>query len=168
MWNKNTPYEESIRVPMAIRGPAIPYGLIAKGFALNIDLTPTILELAGADIPATVEGRSLSPLWKASKFETPSNWRHRFLVEHFSPTASGVNQINKDPYFLEYATIRDERSMFTMYDYGDRESYSMDTDPYQLNNTVADWSADQAITAAALLNEMRQCAGSICRSVENR
>jgi len=168
MWNKNTPYEESIRVPMAIRGPAIPYGLIAKGFALNIDLAPTILELAGADIPATVDGRSLSPLWKAPKFETPSNWRHRFLVEHFSPTASGVNQINKDPYFLEYASIRDEKSMFTIYDYGDWESYSMDTDPYQLNNTVADWSADQAITAAALLNEMRQCAGSICRSVENR
>jgi hypothetical protein len=58
--------------------------------------------------------------------------------------------------------------MFTVYDYGDQETYSMETDPYQLNNSVAGWSADQTNAALALLNEMKQCAGSLCRSVENR
>ena len=56
-------YEESIRMPLLVRYPkAVKAGTVRDEFALNIDLAPTLLELAGVAVPATMQGRSLVPL----------------------------------------------------------------------------------------------------------
>src|SRR5215208_1996694 len=68
---KGPPYEESIRVPLAVRGPGIPTGRTTDQIALNIDLAPTFADLSGAMAPSFVEGRSLKPTFAK---DAPS-WR---------------------------------------------------------------------------------------------
>src|SRR4030095_5638061 len=56
---KDQIYEESIRVPLIVRGPGIPAGTTQDHYALNIDFAPTFAELGGAMPADIVDGRSL-------------------------------------------------------------------------------------------------------------
>src|SRR5215216_5775766 len=56
---KWTPYEEDIRVPLIVRGPGVPEGETLPHMVLNNDLAPTFADLAGAEPPSFVDGRSL-------------------------------------------------------------------------------------------------------------
>ena len=53
------PYEESIRVPLMIRGPGFRGGKTVRDLAINADLAPTILEAAGAEAGRLLDGRPL-------------------------------------------------------------------------------------------------------------
>ena len=55
-------YEESIRVPLAMRGPGIPQGVNVNDLAINADLAPTIVEVANANPGLVMDGRSLIPV----------------------------------------------------------------------------------------------------------
>ena len=74
-------YEESIRVPIIIRGPGIAdtmRGVKLDNLALNIDIAPTILDIAGVPIPSEMDGMSLHPLLGGR--DVPS--RADFFMEH--------------------------------------------------------------------------------------
>ena len=74
-------HEESIRVPFIVFDPRANRknrGLTKAEFALNVDVAPTILELAKVKIPAKIQGRSLVPLLNGRKTE----WRKDFLYEY--------------------------------------------------------------------------------------
>ena len=84
---KNTPYEESIRVPLFVRGPGVPAGRIIEHVTGLIDLAPTFLGLAGASIPLSVDGMSLTPLLSSAP-PALSAWRSEILIEH--PGGAGL------------------------------------------------------------------------------
>ena len=65
---KQYPYEESIRIPFEIRGPGIPKNEVRKQPGANIDIAPTILDLAGIPNAAPVDGRTLMPLIKDERY----------------------------------------------------------------------------------------------------
>ncbi len=74
-------HEESIRVPLIVFDPRANRknrGLTNPEFALNVDVAPTILELAKVKIPPKIQGRSLVPLLKGRK----TKWRKDFLYEY--------------------------------------------------------------------------------------
>jgi len=74
-------HEESVRVPMIIHDPRLPKdlrGRTREEAALNIDIAPTILSLAGVPVPGVMQGRDLSPVVNG---ESPV-WRSDFLFEH--------------------------------------------------------------------------------------
>lgn len=77
--DKRLAYEESMRVPLLAAGPGIPKGKSLDQLVLNVDLAPTILEMAGAPIPDTVQGLSMKPLFAG----TQTQWRDSFLYEYF-------------------------------------------------------------------------------------
>ena len=79
MTSKVLPYESSVRVPMIVAGPGLEHG-VEDRIALNIDIAPTLLDLAGLDVPDSMHGRSLKPLLLADTLET-SVWRERFVYE---------------------------------------------------------------------------------------
>ena len=81
MTSKVLPYEESMRVPMAIAGPSTPTQVTDR-IALNIDLTATLYELAGLAVPAEIHGRSLLPIVSG---KVPVDWRTSFLYEAPTP-----------------------------------------------------------------------------------
>ncbi len=72
---KYLPQEPSSHVPMMIRGPGLPAGATSAELGANIDIAPTILDLAGsaaqAQAPAGfVDGRSLAPFAAAPAART--------------------------------------------------------------------------------------------------
>ena len=82
---KVAPYEEALRVPLfAIAGPGLNLrnGAVDSSWVLNIDLMPTILEVARVPAPLNLDGKSLLPLLKAP-CETPL--REEFLIEYHGP-----------------------------------------------------------------------------------
>ena len=74
-------YEESIRVPLIVHDPRLPAarrGQVRDEMALNIDIAPTLLSLAGVPVPARMQGTSLIPLLHDRRVD----WREDFLFEH--------------------------------------------------------------------------------------
>ena len=60
--DKRQLYEFDIRVPLLVRGPKIKPGSVTNYPALNIDIMPTIVHLAGDPAPENVDGLSLVPI----------------------------------------------------------------------------------------------------------
>lgn len=76
-------YEESIRIPMLICDPREHKPRAIEALTLNIDLAPTILDLAGVAIPKEMQGRSLVPFVQGRR---PNDWRRDFFYEHHTMT----------------------------------------------------------------------------------
>ena len=53
---KRRPYEESIRIPLLVRGPGVAAGSSTEKLVLNTDFLPTFTDLAGVQTPGYVEG----------------------------------------------------------------------------------------------------------------
>jgi arylsulfatase A-like enzyme len=81
---KECPYEEAIRVPMAVRYPrriATNAPVVSAAPVLNIDVPATVADLAGVAIPAPIDGESFAG-WLTGA--PPAAWRDDFLLEHWS------------------------------------------------------------------------------------
>jgi arylsulfatase A-like enzyme len=137
-------YEESIQVPLLMRGPGIPAGVSVDDLVINADLAPTIVEVAGANPGAVLDGRSLIP------------------IVNQPGIAQGRELLVEEPGFK---AIRTERYMYAEHSSGERELYDLDRDPFELDSRHAD--PDYALVRAQLaarLQELASCAGSSCFS----
>jgi arylsulfatase A-like enzyme len=80
MFDKRLMHEPSIRVPMMIRYPKrIEAGTVRNEMVLNVDIAPTLLDLAGVPAPKHMPGRSLMELANEDK---PA-WRKEWLYEYY-------------------------------------------------------------------------------------
>lgn len=121
-FRKAVPYEESIRIPMAIRYDPLTSGSGTIGdFALNVDIAPTLAEIVGIAAPG-VEGESLVPLIEG----TAAEWRTDFVIEHVS---FGPNKT-----VPPYCAVRNEGFLYAIYGTGEEELYDLAADPFQLQN----------------------------------
>ncbi len=128
--DKRAAYEESIRIPLAIRYPRmIRPGTSIRQIILNIDLCPTFLDLAGARIPDSVEGASFKALFTGGRQES---WRREFLYEYFLDA-----EAKKRP---PIQAVRTERWKYITYPGTDEtpELYDLEKDPLELRNLVND------------------------------
>lgn len=140
-------YEESTHVPFAIRyPPLIEAGSSTSRVVGNIDLAPTIYDLAGLSVPDTVDGTSLRPL-----FENPATpaWREQILLEGWPINVAYVG--NSPPYQAmhtgRYVYIETAGDLSELYD--------LESDPYQLHNVIDDPAYDEieAVLKQALVEE---------------
>jgi arylsulfatase A-like enzyme len=155
---KHTPYEEDINVPMFVRGPGVPEGVVRRDLASNTDLAPTFAGIAGTTVPDTVDGRSLLPLLGRNP---PERWRTALLVE--SKAGFGEEPPEDMP---AYAAVRTGDSTYVEYATGERELYDLSRDPYQLEDLVP--TADQTRISRLhdRLAELRSCIAEECREAE--
>jgi arylsulfatase A-like enzyme len=80
-YDKRLMYEPSIRVPFMIRyPPRVRSGTRSDRMALNLDLAPTMLDLAGVAIPAAMQGKSVMPL---AEGKAGVAWRSDWLYEYY-------------------------------------------------------------------------------------
>ncbi|MFT7678704.1 MAG: N-acetylglucosamine-6-sulfatase [Planctomycetota bacterium] len=87
-FGKRSAYDEAITVPLIVRYPegmgVDQAGSVQDALVLNLDIAPTLLDLAGVEIPASMRGHSLRPLLQAAN----ADWRKEFLIEYL-PSRAG-------------------------------------------------------------------------------
>jgi arylsulfatase A-like enzyme len=81
LFDKRFMYEESLRMPLLVRWPAVVRaGSRAEAMTLNVDFAPTFLEAAGVAVPETMQGRSLLPLLRG---DVPRDWRTAIYYRYY-------------------------------------------------------------------------------------
>uniref|UniRef100_A0AC35UES2 Sulfatase domain-containing protein n=1 Tax=Rhabditophanes sp. KR3021 TaxID=114890 RepID=A0AC35UES2_9BILA len=80
---KNMPFEFDIKVPFFIRGPGLEKNISINEIVSNIDIAPTIIDMAGLKIPKNMDGRSIMELVKLKQMNvsTTNKWRQTLLIE---------------------------------------------------------------------------------------
>ncbi len=143
---KGNPYEEAIRVPLFVVGPGVTPRQSVDDFALNIDLAPTLLDLAGLPVPSQVDGRSLVPFLRGQR---PASWRTDFLVEDLQGDLTG--------------TLRTPAWSYTEWGSGELELYDMKADPWQMDSLHRRAQPSVLDAFAKRLHALEACRGSTCR-----
>ncbi len=127
-FDKRFMYEESLRTPFVMRYPGVitPRTTITQ-FASNLDWAPTILSIAGAKVPADMQGQSLLPVLNSKGKNVP--WRNQVYYHYYEyPQPHHVS-----PHF----GIRTEKYKLICF-YGENktwELFDIQKDPHELNNT---------------------------------
>jgi arylsulfatase A-like enzyme len=147
---KELPYQESVRVPLIIRGPGFPRRARRHQLAANIDLAPTIVDLAHAGGRHRMDGTTLVRLAR-----NPRRKRHRDILFERSRFEGKA-----------YASVRTARYVFTRYAGHASELYDLRHDPYELKNR-ARAHAYAPVRKALLprLRALRDCKRRPCRAV---
>ncbi|MFM1944915.1 MAG: hypothetical protein RI897_3897 [Verrucomicrobiota bacterium] len=130
-YDKRDAFEESIRIPMLARGPGIQPGSVVSNMVLNIDIAPSILELAGANPSAEsarFDGRSFLPLLQGKTPTTP--WRDHILYEYHwewnFPATPTTLAIRTDRWkYIYYHGLWDLNGL-----------YDLQTDPHERHNLI--------------------------------
>jgi arylsulfatase A-like enzyme len=120
-YDKRLILETSMRMPFLIRYPrVIKPGTLSKDLCINVDLAPTLLELAGLKVPATMQGRSMVSLLKG---KSPTDWRQSQFYSYWgAPNHYG---------------IRTERYTYLKLASHPAELFDRETDPNQVHNVAA-------------------------------
>jgi arylsulfatase A-like enzyme len=137
-------YEESIRVPLLMRGPdvGVPRGARVDDLVINADLAPTIVDVADASPRLLMDGRSLIPVAQQPGLEQG----RELLIEQHNLIA-----------------IRTESHIYAEHSTGERELYDLVEDPFELQSLHEDLAyAPVQAQLAARLRELKGCAGPTC------
>jgi arylsulfatase A-like enzyme len=126
LYDKRLMYEPSVRVPMMVRYPGhVKPGTKLDEMVLNLDMAPTLLEIAGVSVPTEMQGKSMLPL---AEGKANVAWRKDWLYEYYEyPGFENVRPcrgVRTDRYKLIHFFI--EPQEFELYD--------LQTDPDEMNN----------------------------------
>jgi len=136
-YDKRFMYEESLRMPFLVRYPReVPAGAVMDAMALNVDFAPTFLDLAGVEIPSSMQGRSLRPLLNG---RIPDGWRTSMYYRYWE-------HMSRPHHVASHYGIRTHRYKLIYY-YGkalgmtdgaptppEWELFDLEQDPQELNN----------------------------------
>src|SRR5207248_6471023 len=137
--DKRSAYDESMRIPLLVRWPQL--GEKARGktvdqMALNLDLAPTLLDLAGVKIPETMQGRSWRPLLEGN---ASPNWRTAFFYEYFYERNYAIPTV--------LAVRTDKAKLIKNPGHDDwTELFDLAADPYETKNLARDSAGKDLLT----------------------
>ena len=143
-----TTYQESLRVPLLMRGAGIPPGRRVKTPVSLVDLAPTLLGLAGIEPPSGLDGKDFSSLWKGG---SPDFFTERYL---YGEASGGLQHEEHMPgVYPTFRSIRQGRFKLVESTQGtetEYELYDVQDDPGETND-LARLEEDRA---AALAREL--------------
>ncbi|NQT24829.1 sulfatase [candidate division KSB1 bacterium] len=114
--DKRHMYESSQRVPFLAWAPGlIQPGTLIQDMVQNIDVAPTVLELAGLTMPANMDGHSMLPLLQKKEVE----WRDAVFYEYYwewnFPHTPTVHGIRTDRYkYIHYHGVWDSDELYDL------------------------------------------------------
>lgn len=129
--DKRSAYDESLRIPLLVRAPMLgesARGKLVDKMALNLDLAPTLLDLAGVEVPKTMQGRSWKPLLVG---DAAADWRTGFFYEYFFERNFSIPTV---------LAVRTDTAKIIKYPGHDdwTELFDLTADPYETKNLAAD------------------------------
>lgn len=152
--DKRCAYEESMRIPLLACGPAlVDAGRTVDALVANIDVAPTLLDLAGLPVPESMDGRSFRKLLTGKS--EPTDWREELLYEYYwewtypqTPTTFAL----RGPRYklIQYHGVRDTD-----------ELYDLANDPRETENLIREPQHRQRVNAmrARLHRRLEQTGG---------
>ncbi len=129
LFDKRLMHEPSIRVPLLVRyPPLVAGGSECQEMVLNVDLAPTLLHLAGVEIPGHMHGRSVVPLLAGEQVA----WRDDWLYEYYE--FPGPHSVRP------HRGVRTRRYKLIHYyePPEELELYDLEQDPGEQHNLAAD------------------------------
>ena len=164
-YDKRFMYEPSLRIPMLMRYPRLGVaGKVEQRMALNIDIAPTILDLARIPVPEAMQGRSLVPLLEN---DLADDWRQSMFYAYYDNSWALKDlppEARTDPSFRYFTAhrvsphrgVRTERYKLIEYykEDGYWELFDLEADPNELKNLYPEPGHDQLKTE--LTQELRR------------
>lgn len=154
LFDKALLYEESVKEPLIIfdgRAPKSQQGRRESAMVSSADVAPTILSLAGLEIPGIMKGKALNGILNGS--QDMSQWRDAVLMENLflqelhtaiikkNPDIPGLNdEIIAENRSYRTRGVRTERYKYFKYYEHDpviEELYDMEADPSEMNNLIS-------------------------------
>jgi arylsulfatase A-like enzyme/lysophospholipase L1-like esterase len=129
-YDKRWMFEQSLSMPFIMKWPGITKaGTESKALIQNIDYAPTFLDVAGAEIPADIQGKSLVPVIKAEGKATP-DWREAI---YYLYTGESTHQVAR------HDGVRDSRHKL-MYFPKTKEwmLFDLEKDPKEMKNLAGE------------------------------
>ena len=127
LYDKRLAYEESIRIPFLVRYPGLIQdpGRRASQMALNIDLAPTILDLAGLPTPDHMQGQSLKPILQSAAVRGRWSWLYEYFPV-FPIPIPGITAVRTPRFkYIEYQN-----------DIRPKEIFDLHKDPREMKNLL--------------------------------
>ncbi len=124
--DKRWSYEESIRIPFLLRYPRrlVEPGRRHSSMVLNLDLAPTLLELAGVAPPQAMQGKSLVPIIDGDDSPVRDAWIYKYFEDFPYPVP-------------DQTALRTERYKLVDYKRGRKdELFDLSDDPLEKNNLI--------------------------------
>ncbi|MEM7306282.1 MAG: sulfatase [Planctomycetota bacterium] len=150
-YDKRWMYEPSLRTPLIVRWPGVTEpGSVCDRMVQNIDMAPTLLDVAGADADPAMHGRSLVPLLAGDE---PDGWRDAVYYHYHQQDSGRTSHTVGRHYGVRTARYK----LLHLYDYGDWELYDLQADPDELDNRVDDGELQPVVAELkAKLRELRK------------
>jgi arylsulfatase A-like enzyme len=124
--DKRHAYEESIRIPMIAWGAGVPAGSTTETLVRNIDVMPTMLDLAGVEPTTTVDGRSVLPALRGRPMDAPGELFYEYYWEHAFPHTPTTFALRGERYkYIYYHGVWDTQ-----------ELYDLQSDPLERYNLI--------------------------------
>jgi N-acetylglucosamine-6-sulfatase len=143
---KRWAYDPSIRVPLLVRyPPLIAAGSVREQLVLNVDLAPTLLELAGVKSVVPMHGQSFVPFLRNAQAPGRASFLAEYFVEKVGPRVATWQAIRTTRW--KYIRYVDESSKFD-------ELYDLQSDPAEERNVIAEPAAAEQL--ASLRRELEK------------
>ncbi len=128
-FDKRWMYEESLKTPLMIRYPGhIQPGSVNSDMVLNLDFAETFLDLAGAEVPADMQGRSMAPILVGN---TPDDWRKSMYYHYYE--FPGPHSVQR-----HYGVATDRYKLMYFYTIDEWELYDLEQDPQEMKSVYGD------------------------------
>ncbi len=136
-YDKRWMYEESLITPLLIRWPGhVAPGSTTDAMVSNLDFAATFLDLAGAEVPADMQGRSLKPIFTG---QTPEDWRTSHYYHYYEYPA--VHCVER-----HYGVRTRTHKMIHYYNRGEWELFDLASDPMELTSVYDDAAYADVVT----------------------
>ena len=159
LWQKQSLFEGSSRVPLLIVAPGAGKGAVVKTPVSHLDIFPTLAELAGVKAPENIQGQSLVPMLK-DPAAVGRGWALTQVTRGGGGKQKpGAAKPGAAKRFFGYS-LRTPRYRYTEWDEGaeGRELYDHDNDPGELVNLAG--KPEHAATVTELSEKLRAAAKS--------
>ena len=153
LFGKEHPYDHYMSLPLYIRGPGVPAGTTLLHPTNHLDITATVVELAGAtSVGEPLDGKSFAGELTAPG--EPAAWRGFYFTEFFG---------NANTWWSIRRPLPGDGTKFNHWCQNDEEVFNISADALEMTNLIASPAGAKLAASELLIAEaLGSCNGAEC------